>query len=120
MSSPSVLVVEDEPELLELLGQLFTQEGYRVLLAPDGEQAIQLALAGRPDLIVLDLMLPRKSGREVLSDLGADPTTSGIPVVVVSAYARSLVRPPQVKAVLDKPFDVWQLLGLTRRLLDGD
>jgi twitching motility two-component system response regulator PilH len=112
----AVLVVEDEPDLLEILGAVFAAEGYHTLLAADGEAAIHLARTERPALITLDLMLPKKSGHEVLAELAADPATRSIPVVVVSAYTGVLAPTAQVRAVVLKPFDVDRLLEIAARL----
>ena len=65
MSEKTILVVEDEENLLETLRYRLTREGYQVIAARDGEQAIELARSGKPDLILLDIMLPKLDGLEV-------------------------------------------------------
>jgi CheY-like chemotaxis protein len=115
----SILVVEDEPEIQAILSTVFDEEGYLTRRADDGEAAVQLARSERPALITLDLMLPKKSGHEVLEELASDPATSAIPVVVVSAYTSELTWTPQVKAVVPKPFDLGHLLDLAAQII-GD
>lgn len=82
-----VLVVEDEPLLGSLLKQRLVREGFQVTLARDGEEALTaLRGAERPDLVLLDVILPKMSGFEVLEEINSDPELSAraVPVVVVS------------------------------------
>lgn len=106
----TVLVVEDDPEIRELETFLLGAEGYCVVSLPDGEEVLERAKAEGVDLVLLDLMLPRKHGNQVLEELRNDPATSEVPVIVVSAYPKQLQNTPQVKMVLAKPFDVTDLL----------
>ena len=85
MSSKTILVVDDEEDILELLDYNLTKEGYRVLRAASGEKALELAKTERPDLIVLDLMLPGLDGLEVCKHLRADRSTADIPIVMLTA-----------------------------------
>ena len=81
-----LLVVEDEPEASELLEAILVREGCEVLHARDGADALEIARElPHPDLVLLDLELPIMDGRRFLESLRSDPTTSGIPVVVLSA-----------------------------------
>jgi CheY-like chemotaxis protein len=105
-----VVVVEDDPELRELETFLLDAEGYETIGVADGEHAASTVKREGADLVLLDLMLPRRDGNAVLLDLQSDPATAGAPVVVVSAYLGKLRRTPQVKRVLAKPFDVNDLL----------
>lgn len=83
--APIILVVEDEPEACDLLEMILKREGCEVLHARDGAEALEAARElPRPDLILLDLELPIMDGRSVLEALRSDPTTSSIPVVVLS------------------------------------
>jgi len=83
-----VLVVDDEPVNREVLAQHLAHQGYEVLLARDGDEALAL-LGGeeRPDLVVLDVMMPRRSGYEVLERIRSDAETSGLPVILLTARA---------------------------------
>lgn len=83
-----VLVIDDEPDVLLLCRVNLERAGHEVLEAPDGEQGLALARSGNPDLIVLDVMLPRMDGFEVLATLGASEATKHVPVVMLSAKAQ--------------------------------
>jgi two-component system, OmpR family, alkaline phosphatase synthesis response regulator PhoP len=85
MSSKTILVVDDEDDILELLDYNLTKEGFRVVRAATGENALDLAKAERPDLIVLDLMLPGLDGLEVCKRVRAERSTSSIPIVMLTA-----------------------------------
>lgn len=81
----TILVVDDEKDLVELVSYNLQRSGYNVLTAGSGTEALDLARAHKPDLMVLDLMLPGLEGTEVARRLKADPATSGIPIVMLSA-----------------------------------
>ena len=80
-----ILVVEDEEDIQELIRYNLAREGYRVTLAASGEDGLKAALRERPDLVILDLMLPGMDGLEVCRRLKADPPTRGVPVIMVTA-----------------------------------
>ena len=80
----NILVVEDDKFLRDILVQKLRREGFRVLEAPDGEEALKLAGSGHPDLILLDILLPRIDGFEVLKRLKADAATDSVPVIILS------------------------------------
>lgn len=82
--APMVLVVENEDTARELLTLYLTEAGYQVLHAGDGVQALELARLHRPQAIILDILLPKKDGWDVLTELKSNPDTQGIPVVIVS------------------------------------
>lgn len=79
-----ILFIEDESALQRAATQVLNEEGYRVYSALDGQTGIDLAKKERPDLILLDLVLPKKDGFEVLEELKKDPETAKIPVMILS------------------------------------
>lgn len=79
-----VLVVEDDVFLSQLLKNRLTREGIEVLLARDGEEAVKTLKSEKPDLILLDLILPKKSGFEVLEQINADPLLQRAPTIIIS------------------------------------
>ncbi|HEU5085269.1 MAG TPA: response regulator, partial [Acidimicrobiales bacterium] len=88
MPAPTVLVVEDDPTILQLLDVNFEMEGYLVLRAEDGEQGLAVALESRPDIIVSDVMMPKMSGIELVVALKRAEATRSIPVILLSAKAQ--------------------------------
>ncbi len=79
-----VLIVEDEVSLAEMLGEQLKSENFEVNIAHDGEAGLAAAEQYRPDIILLDLIMPRKNGLEVLADLKANEELKSIPVIVLS------------------------------------
>jgi len=80
----TILLIEDEAALQKTLGDVLSQEGYEILSALDGEAGIRLAKEKTPDLILLDLILPKMMGFEVLEQLHVNKETRGIPVIVLT------------------------------------
>jgi CheY-like chemotaxis protein len=114
----TIVVVDDEVGIAETLGTVLGDEGYRVLLAVNGRQALEVVRAAnpRPDLILLDYMMPLMNGAETYAALQADPVLASIPVVMMSAVAPSTVRVQLGRdAFLEKPFELDQLLALIER-----
>jgi len=79
-----ILIIEDDEFLSQLISKKISEEGFAVSLAIDGEDGIKKIEKGMPDLILLDLLLPKIDGFEVLSRIKSDPATSPIPVVILS------------------------------------
>jgi CheY-like chemotaxis protein/anti-sigma regulatory factor (Ser/Thr protein kinase) len=107
----SILVIDDDPHMIELLQENLAEAGYRVVGARDGEEGIGKARAMRPGTIVLDIVMPRKDGWQVLHELKADPATRDIPIVLLSVVdqknlgyrlgaADYLVKPVEREALL--------------------
>ena len=121
MSGPTVLVVEDDPVILRLLEVSFELEGFRVLLANDGAEGIELARAHLPDVIVTDIVMPRTSGLELLTALTEDPDTKAIPIILLSAKAQTndleLGLDSGADDYITKPFEPLDLVERTNRLL---
>jgi DNA-binding response OmpR family regulator len=84
----TVLVADDEPHLLRLVKFRLEREGYNVITATDGEAALELARSERPDLCVLDVMMPKRSGFEVLKALREDESHAGMKVIMLTARAQ--------------------------------
>jgi DNA-binding response OmpR family regulator len=108
-AKPRILVADDDPEILTLIGMRLKQRGYDVLEASDGEMALEQARQNRPDLVVLDVMMPQKNGWEVARELKQDPTTEGIGIVILTAIGEKMneLTSPLYGAdeFIDKPFE---------------
>jgi len=89
-SRSTILVVDDEPEIVELVRYNLSREGYRVLDASDGESALERIYQSPPDLVVLDLLLPKRSGIEVLEAIRGDPRTRSMPVLLLTARSTEM------------------------------
>ena len=85
MSKKSVLVVDDSPTDLQMLSALLRKQGYDVMTAVDGEEALDKAAAAKPPLVVLDIILPKKNGFQVCRQLKTTADTQGIKVILVSS-----------------------------------
>src|SRR5512134_4137617 len=111
---PRILVVEDVPLGLAVLRMRLEAEGFQVITARDGVEALDQARDGHPDLMLLDLMLPRLSGERVCQELRADPRTATLPIVVVSARVQEAERLRALAAGADafiaKPYETGRLL----------
>lgn len=114
-----ILIADDEPSIVLCLEFLMRQSGYEVRMANDGEAALQQAADFAPDLILLDIMLPRLSGIEVCRALRGAPATRAIKIVMLTAQGQATgVRDlPAVDAYITKPFGTRELLAEVRRLL---
>lgn len=103
-----VLITEDEPNIVESLSFILRRAGYEVMAVSDGEAAMAQLRAELPDAMILDLMLPRLSGFEVLKQVKNDPALARLPVLVLSAkgqaHDRRLVEDIGAEAFVTKPF----------------
>jgi DNA-binding response OmpR family regulator len=119
-NATSVLVVDDEPQVLWMLRFSLEAEGYRTLSASDGRTALDELHAHRPQLMLLDVMMPLMDGWSVLEELRALPETERPRVIVVSARSSNRDRAKAAElgadAFVAKPFDVGDLLGLVHEL----
>jgi two-component system, OmpR family, phosphate regulon response regulator PhoB len=109
-----VLVIEDEADLREVLEYNLTREGYRVQLAPNGAEGLRLAREARPDLILLDLMLPDMPGTAICKTLKRDPLTHDVRVIMLTARGEEIDRVVGFELGADdyvvKPFSVRELM----------
>jgi len=119
----TILIIEDDFLAARLLEQQLSSEGYRILVAHNGLQGLQTCQTERPDLVLLDLMLPGMDGFEVLSRLRSDPRTAEIPVVVISAKTdpadQEMATRMGANAYLTKPFSRAELLETVHSLVQA-
>lgn len=108
-----ILLVEDDPAIRRLLLELLTEEGYDVHTAGNGQAGVSAARTNRPDLILMDLMLPEMDGMAATRQLKSDPTTRGIPIIAISAGTNLRIHADDLPAdgVVAKPFDLDTLLA---------
>ena len=123
MASKRVLIAEDEPHIVESLSFVLTRAGYEVASAPDGETAYESLSAAPPDLMILDVMLPRMNGFDLLRRLRADPALSALPVILLTAKGQSqdrrTARDIGADAFITKPFSNRDVVEHVRRLVSG-
>jgi two-component system phosphate regulon response regulator PhoB len=121
MRKATLLVIEDDPDIVELLRYNLEREGYRVLVATDGERGLAESARNQPELILLDLMLPGLDGLEVCRRLRTQDGTRGIPVLMLTAKSEEsdVVTGLELGAddYLTKPFSPRELLARVRALL---
>ena len=121
MFKATLLVIEDDPDIVELLRYNLEREGFRVLVATDGERGLADAERLRPDLVLLDLMLPGLDGLEVCRRLRTEDATRGIPVLILTAKGEEadVVIGLEMGAddYLTKPFSPRELVARVRSLL---
>ena len=118
-----ILVVEDDPAVREVLTQRLGAQGYEVCSAADGGSALRQVATDRPDLILLDMMLPDIQGSTVCARLKSDDAFRSIPIVILTArdqdYDRDIGRAVKADAYLTKPFESAVLLRTIRDLIAG-
>lgn len=118
---PKILVVDDEPDAVELIRFNLKSNGYQVVTASDGGEALKMARTFSPDLIILDLMLPEVDGLEVCKILRLNPATSIVPIIMVTAKAAEIDRVLGLELGADdyvtKPFSPRELVLRVKNLL---
>lgn len=121
MSTPRILIADDEPTILMALEFLLRHAGFEVLTAVDGEQALQKARAERPDLLLLDVMMPLRNGYEVCQELRAQPELGAMKIVMLTARGRETEAAKGLAvgadAYITKPFSTRDLVARIRELL---
>ena len=118
----TVLVVDDEFGIAELIEAVLTDEGYRVLIAMNGRQGLEMLAKERPDLVFLDFMMPVMDGAAMLRGMAAEPGLDGIPVVLMSSVPEATVaeRCSGYAAFVRKPFKIADMMVLAERLAGKD
>ncbi len=117
MTGSKILVVDDEPAIRDFVTAVLEDEGYQVVAAHTGRRAQELLPAERPDLVLMDVMMPGLDGRDVVAWIRAHPDLLAVPVILMSAAVRSGRADGPVAAFLHKPFDLDQLLDTVERVL---
>ena len=116
-----VLIADDEPNIVTSLEFLMEQAGYETRSAANGQEALDLAASFRPDLVLLDIMFPVKSGFEVCQKLKTEPETRGIKIVVVSAKGGDVEIAKALQlgadAFISKPFSTRELVAKVQEML---
>lgn len=119
--SKRILIADDEPNIVVSLEFLMKREGFEVQVAVDGEAALQAIAAQQPDLILLDIMLPRKDGFEVCQQIRANPQWQSLKVVMLTAKGRDTEVSKGLAlgadAYMTKPFSTRDLVAQVRQLL---
>ena len=121
MSEKTILYVEDNEYNRKIVRQLFSATSYRLIEAVDGEDGVAMAQKELPDLILMDVQLPKMSGLEATRVLKADARTGNIPIIVITSFALSGDREKAADAgatdYLAKPYSPRELLALVRQYL---
>lgn len=115
-----VLLIEDEPNIIEAISYLLSRDGWTVHTHSNGETAMEKVMQGVPELIILDVMLPGRSGYDILRDLRAKPETKDIPVMMLTARGqardRELAHSLGATQFMTKPFSNAEVLDSVRTL----
>jgi len=121
LKKPTILIADDDEDIRKLLDTILQKNGFHILLAQNGEEAVNLAMSKQPDLICMDLMMPGIDGYEAVEILHDNPVTSQIPIVMITckndkeyrAYGKSI----GVKEYITKPFDTLKLVAQIKKIL---
>ena len=117
-----VLIADDEQNIVISLEFLMKREGYQVEVANDGEEAVRRIRASRPDLVLLDVMMPKKSGFEVCQEIRSDPEMAGVRILMLTAKGRDTEVAKGLAlgadAYMTKPFSTRELVDKVRSMLE--
>ena len=121
MSAKTILHVEDNELNRKIIRDLLRRTSYRLIEAPDGEAAVAVAREQHPDLILMDVQLPKVSGIEATRRVRAEPATADIPIIAITSFALSgdeqRAKDAGASAYLAKPYSPFTLLDMIRKLL---
>ena len=113
-------MIEDEPNIIEAIRFILSRDGWRVDTHSDGKTAFEAVLARSPDLVILDVMLPNRSGYDVLNDIRADAAIKDVPVLMLTARGqkkdRELAEKLGASRFMTKPFSNGEILDTVREL----
>lgn len=116
-----VLLIEDEPNIIEAIGFILSRDGWEVRSHSNGHDAMEVVRARRPDLVILDVMLPGRSGFDLLGDIRADAELSSVPVLMLTARGqrkdREMAEAAGVSRYMTKPFSNADVLEAVRDLV---
>jgi CheY-like chemotaxis protein len=127
VDQPYIIVADDDPDILEAMSTILRSGPYRIATARDGEAALALVRKRQPDLLVLDLLMPKKDGFAVIRELHANPETADVPILVLTTvvedasrrrYALETGRDMAVQAYLQKPAPPAELMRVVAELLE--
>jgi len=115
-----VLLIEDEPNIIQAISFILSRDGWRVDTHADGRTALAEVVRRAPDVVILDVMLPNRSGYDILQDMRADPATADVPVLMLTARGqkkdRELAERLGASRFMTKPFSNSEVLGAVREL----
>ncbi|MGH7768977.1 MAG: response regulator [Candidatus Binatia bacterium] len=121
MSGKTILYVEDNEYNLKIVRQLLSRTSYRLIEAIDGEQGVATAIREVPDLVLMDIQLPKLSGLDATRRIRTDPKTAHVPIVVITSFALSgdseKAKEAGASAYLAKPYSPRELLQMIRKLV---
>jgi CheY-like chemotaxis protein len=109
-----ILIVDDEPDIVIFLTTLFEKNGYETVSASDGEKGLEIAGREKPDLVTLDLQMPKETGTGFYKKFARDKTLKEIPIIVISGLAGKHLAVKQPIAIFDKPIDADKLMEVVR------
>ena len=115
MGKAKILLVEDESDIRRLYAIGLNQHGFEVKLAANGAEAVERIRSERPDVILLDWMMPLMDGSEVMSRIGGDARTSSIPIIVISGQPEPAILDPRIRCWLTKPVSIDDVVCAIRR-----
>ncbi len=119
----NVLLIEDEPNIIEAIRFILSRDGWNVKTHSDGANAIEAVRAKQPDIVILDVMLPGKSGFDILRELRADPAHAALPILMLTARGqqkdRDMAQAAGVSVFMTKPFSNTEMLNAVNALMSA-
>ena len=118
----TILIVDDDKDVIDLVRFIAGKEGYRVVTAEDGKEGLELAVKEKPELVIMDIMMPELDGHTATVELSRQDATRDIPVIILTAKGNmrsAFELTPNVTAYIEKPFDPKHLSDIIRKNLSG-